>query len=43
VVAVRFKGSRFTLKYASVVDVCAIYWFYVCGLWAVLFPLLYLY
>ena len=23
-------------------DICALYWFYVCGLWAVLFPALYL-
>ena len=23
-------------------DLCAIYWFYVCGLWAFLFPLVYL-
>ena len=39
----RFRGDRFTLKKAAVVDLCALYWFYVCSLWAVLFPLVYLY
>ncbi|HKY34089.1 MAG TPA: heme-copper oxidase subunit III [Candidatus Polarisedimenticolia bacterium] len=36
------RGSRFTLRRAASVDVCAIYWYFVCGLWAVLFPLVYL-
>ena len=27
----------------SSADLCAMYWFYVCGLWAVLFPAVYLY
>jgi heme/copper-type cytochrome/quinol oxidase subunit 3 len=43
VVVARFRGDRFTLKRAAPADLCAIYWFYVCGLWAVLFPLVYLY
>jgi cytochrome c oxidase subunit 3 len=42
-VALRFRGDRFSFGKAAVVDLCALYWFYVCGLWAVLFPLVYLY
>lgn len=42
-VVLRFRGDRFTFKNAAVVDLCALYWFYVCGLWAVLFPLVYLF
>jgi len=42
-VVARVRGDRFTFKNAGVVDLCALYWFYVCGVWAVLFPLVYLY
>ena len=38
----RSGGGRFTLKRAAGVDLCAIYWYFVCALWAVLFPLVYL-
>lgn len=38
----RCGGSRFTLKRAAGVDLCVIYWYFVCALWAVLFPLVYL-
>ena len=41
-VALRFRGDRFTLSRASGVDVLAIYWYFVCAVWAVLFPLVYL-
>lgn len=43
VVALRFHGDRFSLKRAAGVDVLAIYWYFVCALWAVLFPLVYLF
>lgn len=43
VVALRFDGGRFSLERAARLDICAMYWFYVCGLWAVLFPLVYLF
>ncbi len=38
----RFRGDRFSLKKAAGLDLCALYWYYVCALWAVLFPLVYL-
>ncbi len=41
-VALRFHGDRFTLSRAAGVDVLAIYWYFVCAVWAVLFPLVYL-
>jgi len=41
-VLLRFRGNRFSLGKAAMVDLCAIYWFFVCGVWAVLFPLVYL-
>jgi cytochrome c oxidase subunit III len=41
-VVARFRGDRFTLRRTHGVDLCALYWFFVCGLWAVLFPLVYL-
>ncbi len=43
VVVARFRGDRFSLGRAAGVDLCALYWFFVCGLWAVLFPLVYLF
>ena len=36
-VALRFRGDRFTLSRASGVEILAIYWYFVCALWAVLF------
>lgn len=41
-VTARFRGRRFSLGRAAVADMCALYWYYVCGLWAILFPLVYL-
>jgi len=35
--------ARFTAKAHVGVTVCAMYWYFVCGLWVVLFPLVYLY
>jgi heme/copper-type cytochrome/quinol oxidase subunit 3 len=43
VVVARFHGDRFSLKRAAGTDLCALYWYFVCGLWAVLFPLVYLF
>jgi heme/copper-type cytochrome/quinol oxidase subunit 3 len=37
------RGNLFALNCSAGVDLCALYWFYVCGLWAILFPLVYLY
>jgi heme/copper-type cytochrome/quinol oxidase subunit 3 len=40
--ALRCRADRFSLARLAPLDICALYWFYVCGLWAVLFPALYL-
>ena len=40
--AVIWLGYVTMRRRAAGVDLCAIYWFYVCGLWAFLFPLVYL-
>lgn len=42
VVTLRFRPDRFSLKKAVGVDLLSLYWYYVCGLWVVLFPLVYL-
>jgi heme/copper-type cytochrome/quinol oxidase subunit 3 len=42
VVALRFHGDRFSLKRTSGVEALSLYWYFVCALWAVLFPLVYL-
>lgn len=42
VMVLRFRGDRFSMKRAAGVDLCALYWYFVCALWAVLFPLVYL-
>jgi cytochrome c oxidase subunit III len=42
-VALRFRGDRFSMTRAAGVDVLAIYWYFVCAVWAVLFPLVYLF
>ncbi len=41
-IALRLRGDRFALSRAGGADLCAVYWYFVCGLWAVLFPLVYL-
>ena len=40
--AVVWLGCVTLRRRAAGADLCAIYWFYVCGLWAFLFPLVYL-
>ena len=42
VLVARFRGNRFRLSMASSTDIGVLYWYYVCGLWAFLFPLVYL-
>jgi heme/copper-type cytochrome/quinol oxidase subunit 3 len=42
VVLMRAQRNRFAAPVRVPLDLCAIYWFYVVGLWAVLFPLVYL-
>jgi cytochrome c oxidase subunit 3 len=42
VTALAARG-RFTAAAHDGLEMCAIYWYFVCGLWAVLFPLVYLY
>jgi len=41
-VTARFRGDRFSFRKAAGVEVLSLYWYYVCGVWAVLFPLVYL-
>lgn len=43
VVAVLAARGAFTANRHDGLEMCAIYWFFVSGLWAVLFPLVYLY
>ena len=43
VVALLAGRGRFTAARHTVLEMCAIYWYFVCALWAVLFPLVYLY
>jgi cytochrome c oxidase subunit III len=42
VVLMRAQRNRFAAPIRVPLELCAIYWFYVVGLWAVLFPLVYL-
>lgn len=42
VLVARFRGNRFRLSMAASTDISILYWYYVCGLWAFLFPLVYL-
>ncbi|MBI3770191.1 MAG: heme-copper oxidase subunit III [Deltaproteobacteria bacterium] len=42
VVLARAQRSRFAAPVRVPLELCAIYWFYVVGLWAALFPLVYL-
>ncbi len=43
VVAVLARARAFTAARHAGLEMCALYWYFVCGLWAVLFPLVYLY
>jgi heme/copper-type cytochrome/quinol oxidase subunit 3 len=43
VTALLARRGRFTAARHAALEMCAIYWYFVCGLWAVLFPLVYLY
>lgn len=43
VVALLAARGRFTRSRHAGLEMCAWYWYFVCGLWAVLFPLVYLY
>jgi len=40
-IAARAHGGAYSARRGSSVEVCAIYWFYVCTLWLVLFALVY--
>jgi cytochrome c oxidase subunit 3 len=42
-VAVLAGRGRFTAAAHAGLEMCTIYWYFVCGLWMVLFPLVYLY
>jgi heme/copper-type cytochrome/quinol oxidase subunit 3 len=35
-------NSAFTAARHAALETCALYWYLVCGLWAFLFPLVYL-
>ncbi len=41
VVARAIRG-RYTARNAAPIELCAVYWFFVCGIWPVLFVLVYL-
>jgi heme/copper-type cytochrome/quinol oxidase subunit 3 len=43
VVALLARRGVFTGRRHGALEMCALYWYFVCGLWAVLFPLVYLY
>ncbi len=34
--------GRFTASRHAALEMCGIYWYFVCGLWVILFPLVYL-
>ena len=42
VVAALARNGGFTAERHAVLETCALYWYLVCGLWAFLFPLVYL-
>ncbi|TMA33728.1 MAG: heme-copper oxidase subunit III [Deltaproteobacteria bacterium] len=42
-VAVLARRGRFTPARHAALEMCSLYWYFVCGLWVVLFPLVYLY
>jgi heme/copper-type cytochrome/quinol oxidase subunit 3 len=37
------RRGRFDARQHAPLEMCGIYWYFVCGLWVVLFPLVYLY
>jgi heme/copper-type cytochrome/quinol oxidase subunit 3 len=37
------RRARPTWRSTDGLEMCTIYWYFVCGLWAVLFPLVYVY
>jgi len=43
VTAVLARGDAFEERHPGALEMCGIYWYFVCGLWGVLFPLVYLY
>jgi cytochrome c oxidase subunit 3 len=43
ITAVLAHRGRFTAARHTPLEMCAIYWYFVCALWVVLFPLVYLY
>jgi cytochrome c oxidase subunit 3 len=43
VVALLARGGAFRPAHHAGLEMCAMYWYFVCALWAVLFPLVYLY
>jgi len=43
IVALLARRGAFTARPHGALEMCALYWYFVCGLWAVLFPLVYLY
>jgi len=43
IVALLARRGVYTRARHAALEMCAIYWYFVCGLWAVLFPLVYLY
>lgn len=43
VTAVLARRGRFTAAHHAPLEMCAIYWYFVSGLWLILFPLVYLY
>ncbi len=42
ITALLARAERFTADRHATLEMCAIYWYFVCALWAVLFPLVYL-
>jgi cytochrome c oxidase subunit 3 len=42
VTAVLARRGRFTAARHAPLEMCALYWYFVCGLWALLFPLVYI-
>ena len=43
IMALLARRGAFTARRHGALEMCAIYWYFVCGLWAVLFPLVYVY
>jgi len=43
IVAVHARRGRFDARRHAPLEMCGVYWYFVCALWAVLFPLVYLY